>query len=232
MKLIEDNQLRLSHVVANNKMNRQRQLTGVNSYANEIGINIFDYLSKRIETGGETVLWLDICCGEGKALIECAQLLQETDYEKQVIIIGLDLVSMFEAYPRKDLSNLKLLECAIELWETDRQFDLITCVHGLHYVGDKLGVIKKVAALLKPSGKFVGHIDLNNLKNNSGKPIDKCIKDTWKSMGWIYNSKKHLLEIHGKSDWKSVGVYQGADDTAGPNYTGQEAVNSYYKLDG
>ena len=40
------------------------------------------------------------------------------------------------------------------------------------------------------------------------------------AMTAFYSWRQFLMTFHGR--------YRGADDQAGPNYTGQPAVNSYY----
>ena len=73
MKLLNDDELERSAVVANCRMNREREMTGSNGYSKEIGFNPLDYLRDRIAPG-RRVAWLDLCCGTGKALIEAARM--------------------------------------------------------------------------------------------------------------------------------------------------------------
>ncbi|MBD0670490.1 hypothetical protein BU198_07115, partial [Streptomyces sp. CBMA156] len=70
VRLIGDSELTASPVVANSTMNRERGLTGVNSYARELG---FDPLDRLAEHGGTAPGWLDLCSGEGRALVEAAR---------------------------------------------------------------------------------------------------------------------------------------------------------------
>ena len=76
MKLLWDDALERSSVVANCQMNRQRTLTGSNGYAKELRLNPLDVLLGRV---GAKVRWLDLCCGEGKALVEAAQFVGNLD---------------------------------------------------------------------------------------------------------------------------------------------------------
>ena len=39
-----------------------------------------------------------------------------------------------------------IFEASLAAWRPERTFGLITCVHGLHYVGDKLGLISRAAS--------------------------------------------------------------------------------------
>lgn len=57
--LLTNAQLEASEVVANNLMNRQRQLAGSNSYAREIGFNPLSFITTRIQNQ-KSAAWLDI----------------------------------------------------------------------------------------------------------------------------------------------------------------------------
>ena len=62
MKLLGNDALERSDVVANCQMNRQRRLTGSNGYGKELRLNPVDFLLGR---NAGKVRWLDMCCGEG-----------------------------------------------------------------------------------------------------------------------------------------------------------------------
>jgi predicted TPR repeat methyltransferase len=53
----------------------------------------------------------------------------------------------------------------------DRPFDLITSVHGLHFVGDKLGLTARAASWLTDEGTFVASLDLSNDKLSEGRVV-------------------------------------------------------------
>ena len=86
--------------------------------------------------------------------------------------MGVDLVGMF-LRPDPGLTCLRLVEASLSTWRPDRTFDLITCVHGLHYVGDKLGLIARAASWLAEDGLFVANLDLANLKLADGEPAGR-----------------------------------------------------------
>src|SRR5262245_57397582 len=111
-------------------MNRERQLAGVNSYTRELGFDPADR-----PASGTSASWLDLCCGSGRALTQAAARLSEG-----VCLVGVDLVDAFVP----PVPGVSLVSASITTWVPDRAFDLITCVHGLHYVGDKLSVLSRV----------------------------------------------------------------------------------------
>src|SRR6516165_1490821 len=90
--LLSDHELERSSIVANCRMNRERDLAGSNGYDRELGFNPLDFLRGRAADGRETA-WLDLCCGTGQALIQAAGLVHAERLD--VEIVGVDLVGMF-----------------------------------------------------------------------------------------------------------------------------------------
>lgn len=222
-ELKDDIKLEQSCVIANASMNRQRGLAGINSYTKELRFNPVEFLKDRLEKQ-DHVSWLDLCCGTGKALTEAAEYFQRSG----TVLQGIDLVPMFQVFPEK-LNNIRLISASLRTWTPAMDYDLITCVHGMHYIGDKLGLIQRSASWLKPEGFFIANLDINNFRLSGNKPMGSQIGKIFKKFGINYNRTKHLLSVSGKKDVKISYHYLGADDQAGPNYTGQPAVHSYYQ---
>jgi trans-aconitate methyltransferase len=126
VRLVDDGALEQSSVVANCAMNRDRRLAG---YGRELGVDIAETIRDRLRQRADTVRWLDLCCGSGKALQECARLVDDP----RLRITGVDLVDFF-AGPRHP--GVQLEVASVTAWTPSRELDLVTCVHGLHYVGD------------------------------------------------------------------------------------------------
>jgi SAM-dependent methyltransferase len=183
-------------------------------------------LKSRLETKGEAS-WLDLCCGRGRALIEAAEALVPYSSNSSLQLLGVDLVTMFDSYS-PTLSFIHLRESSVSSWRPDSQFDLITCVHGLHYIGDKLGLIRNAVSWLKEDGVFLANLDPDNLKFPDGASAGNRIIRDLKKIGFDYHARKHLIVCERKKDFTLNYRYLGADDAAGPNYTGQAAVNSHY----
>lgn len=114
-------------------------------------------------------------------------------------------------------------------WKPDQTYDLITCVHGLHYLGDKLKVVEAVVTALHPSGLFVANLDLNNIVVQ-GANTSSYLKNSFKRYGIAYNSRLKVLKQIGSVGIKFGLEYLGADVNHGPNYTGQDSVTSYYTV--
>ncbi|AMV38378.1 class I SAM-dependent methyltransferase [Planctomyces sp. SH-PL62] len=228
MNLLADDELERSAVVANCRMNRERELVGSNGYEKEVGFNPLEFLRQRTASGRGTA-WLDLCCSSGKALIQTAEVILAEGL--QVAIVGVDLLGMFHRYDH-DPMNLRLIEASLRTWRPDRSFDLIACVHGLHYVGDKLGLIARAASWLTGDGLFVASLDLHNVKIADGKPLGRRIAADLRRGGLEYDRRRRLVSCRGGRAVDLPYRYLGADDRAGPNYTGQPAVDSYYAMTG
>ena len=226
MRLIGDEELERSAGVANCRMNRERNLLGSNGYDRELGFDPIEFLKDRPVSARPTY-WLDLSCGTGRALIQAAKII---DTERLgVEVVGVDLVGMFD---RPDLScpSLRLVEASLRIWRPERPFDLITCVHGLHYIGDKLGLIARAALWLVEDGLFVANLDLHNLNVGGGRESARQIASDLRRAGLGYDGRRRLVVCRGRREVAFLHRYLGADDRAGPNYTGQPAVDSYYEV--
>jgi SAM-dependent methyltransferase len=229
MNLLDDRQLEQSGIVANCRMNRERCLTGSNGYSREIGFNPLEHLRKIVQSR-QRARWLDLCCGSGNALIEAARIAAEIVVDLQIEILGIDLVDQFR--PTNKSGCLRLVEASLASWQPDGTFDLITCVHGLHYLGDKLGLVARAVSWLTEGGLFVANLDLQNLRFQNGRSAAREIVAHWRAQELEYDRRRRLLRCPGTKSVKLPFRYLGADDRAGPNYTGQPAVNSYYEANG
>jgi ubiquinone/menaquinone biosynthesis C-methylase UbiE len=162
-------------------MNRERGLRGANSYTQHLGFDPLAWLASRARSDpGNRVAWLDLCCGRGRALVEAAAAVDQ-DLADRVRFVGVDLVDFFDPAARSS-PNVELVRTSVTDWAPDDRFDLITCVHGLHYVGDKLGALSSAASRLTETGLLTADFELSSIRSD-----------------------------------------------AGPNYTGQPAVHSYYQ---
>lgn len=208
-------------------MNRERNCFGGNSYEKELSFDILKHLKSRMKTEKQ-VAWLDVCCGQGKALIEASEFLAKQNLHSNIKITGIDLVGMFQKFS-PELNFLQLIEISYEDFQPEFEFDLITCVHGLHYIGDKLSFIKNCVSRLKPNGKFLANLDLANFRFQNGRSANREIAKTFRKSGVEYDSKKHLLICRGKKQFEFEYEYIGADDKAGANYTKQAVVDSFYR---
>ena len=244
MKLLSEAELESSCIVANNRMNRERVALGSNGYETDLQFDPIEYLIEKYESQ-QRVGWLDLCCGRGKALIETGQHFLRLGISANVNFVGVDLVGMFDPLP-DELDFIALIEASLSQWRTPQTFDLITCVHGIHYVGDKLGLVSRALSMLNPNGLFSANLDENNLrllasdhhKGDVEFNFAERLRVEYVSDSFEFDPTYNLLRLTSDSQANVQSLltmlaqveFAGADDQAGPNYTGQEAVNSYYRV--
>lgn len=221
-----EGELETTSVVANRQMNRERELRGGNGYSRDLGFDAVSWLASR-----ESPSWLDMCCGTGRALLQANAELGATCH-----IVGVDLVDFFWSGAQQ--SGISFVVSPVRHFAPAERFNLITCVHGLHYVGDKLGALRHLRSLLKPGGLFVAHLDLNHvLINDVARP--RWTARLLREAGFSWNARRHLISASFDSS-QPLGPRQSASSSssswpvflgarlAGPNYTGQPAVESCY----
>lgn len=216
-----------SPIVANNRMNRKRKASGINSYEKELKFKPEEYLDTCLEQKTH-VKWLDLCCGEGNALLQYARAVSDEGRQDRVTLVGIDLVDQFQPIP-PFVNCLRFEIGSLVNWTNDDQYDLITCVHGLHYVGDKLKALSTGLKLIGNQGVLIANLDLNSIKIE-GDQNGQYLKQLFIENEIEYNARKKLVRCEGHRDIYFNLTYKGADDKSGPNYTGQEAVDSYYGM--
>jgi SAM-dependent methyltransferase len=221
VRLLDNETLERSSVVANCTMNRERGLTGSNGYGRELGIDVVGLITDRLSRGVETFDWLDLCCGTGTALLECAGLVDDP----RLRITGVDLVEFFAGPPHP---GVEFVTTSVGSYAPQRRFDLVTCVHGLHYIGDKLEILGRAASWLTTDGLMVANLDLAAVVSEQGRPWRRRLSGSLRSAGFDYDARRRRITCTGHRHVRLPFRYLGADDQAGPNYTGQPAVNSYY----
>ncbi|HVX15330.1 MAG TPA: class I SAM-dependent methyltransferase [Pirellulales bacterium] len=225
MKRLNDGELERSWTVANSAMNRDRGLRGPSSDEKELGFSPLEVLHPRLDAGREAA-WLDLACGNGRALREAAEGLNEGSSARP-ILVGVDLVATWPYLP-PELRLVSYHAASLHQWRPDRTFDLVTCVHGLHYVGDKLGLIERSVGWLSAEGRLAAHLDLANLRFDDGRPMNRAVLARFRDLCLTYDRRRRLLMADGPRPIDFGWQHLGADDEAGPNATGQRSVNSYY----
>ena len=217
--------LERSPVVANNAMNRLRVLAGPNGYATDLGFDVAAWLAGRLATRSR-VTWVDLCCGAGRALEEAARAFDADPATRgRLEIVGVDLAAAHDRRPATP--GLTVVEANVEGWSPDGPVDLVTCVHGLHYVGDKLGSIARACGWLSPGGRFAANLDPGNVKVD-GRAGARPVLAALRAAGLTWDGRRRVLRGDGPREVAFGLEYRGADDAAGPNATGQPAVDSHY----
>ncbi|MGE0491554.1 MAG: trans-aconitate 2-methyltransferase [Vulcanimicrobiota bacterium] len=207
MSLLSESELERRDVVANCSMNRER---GLASYVRELRFDPLGQLA-----AGDC--WLDLGCGQGRALREAAER------RPDLRLFGVDLV-LPEPSP-----DVAFVAAAARHYRPRQRFGLITMVHSLHYVGDKLGLLERASQWLEERGRLVAHLDLANLRWPDGRRAGPWLVGQLRQGGWLYQARLRLLSRVGPAPFGPEVEFLGADPSAGPNFTGQAAVHSVYR---
>jgi SAM-dependent methyltransferase len=223
--MLTDPQLLASDIVANRTMNRGRVLSGVNSYERELGFDPIDWLLTRRRAHGHAV-WVDACCGEGLALLHAATRLRDLGVSEEITLIGVDLLG---AFPAHDFPNLTFVETDVTKYAPPANTDLVTCIHGLHYLGDKLGFLENAYAALGDGGMFCGQLDAENVRSHDPELAWPAMLRRAKRGGIDAALRKHVLKIVKSGAAMQFGLqYAGAMVSEKPNYSGITVIDSWY----
>lgn len=157
-------------------------------------------------------------------MLQTAQYFKNRNRQQAIELNGIDLIENSNSN-----SDVVFYVMPFSSFRSAIKYDLITCVHGLHYVGNKLAAIEKAISLLKVNGLFVANLDLSDIciKDTDSNQL---LKDRLKKENIQYNSRRKIIKKIGYDELRFDYDYLGADEKSGPNYTGQEAVTSYYVI--
>ena len=101
------------------------------------------------------------------------------------MITGVDLIDAFAPHPA-GLPGLQLVSSPVSAWTPSRSCDLITCVHGLHYIGDKLAALARATSWLTPDGLLVADLDLTGI-SIAGQLATRRLARTLDDAGFSYD---------------------------------------------
>jgi len=162
----------------------------------------------------------------GRALIDAAGEITRTPHAANARIEGVDLAGLFDPNPSPEV--LTLQKHAIEDWTPAGPYDLITCVHGLHYNRRQARHIAKATGCLAPGGLLLANLDVVSFSQR-GRYTGGASGSGPASRERIDVRLTAAMDtVRGAARGRFGLRYLGADDTVGPNYTGQPAVASYY----
>lgn len=92
MQLLSEEKLVWSPIVVNSRMNRERNSCGINSYEQELKFKPEEFLLSKIKEYGNTS-WIDICCGQGNALIQTSDYFHKIGLQRNILLEGIDLIN-------------------------------------------------------------------------------------------------------------------------------------------
>jgi hypothetical protein len=71
--------------------------------------------------------------------------------------------------------------------------------------------------------------DVTAVRRPDGSPAGRRLRAALRAAGFDYDPRRHRISRTGPGEVSLPYAYLGADDRAGPNYTGQPAVHSHYR---
>jgi len=108
------------------------------------------YVSKLIKenTSQEALDILDVACGTGNVVLECATCLKEASFDGFDISEGM-LEKAKDNALKQNISNVKFRLQDITKLTSEKRYDVITCSHALFFLPDAVDVLKTLVGLLK-----------------------------------------------------------------------------------
>jgi hypothetical protein len=81
---------------------------------------------------------------------------------------------------------------------------------------------------LKPGGQLIAHLDMHNIRHGDGRDASRAAASLLRAQGVEIDSRRGWVRLQAPIAIAGAWRYLGADDSAGPNRTGQDAVHSCY----
>jgi SAM-dependent methyltransferase len=184
------------------------------------------------------VRWLDACCGEGRALREASQLWTSMPWSRHLEIVGLDLWDdLPPSQASADGPALRFVGADIADWTPpDVPLDLITCVHGLHYLPNKLGFLERAYSWLAPDGGLLlAHLDTANVRQEGSETTDlwATLARRARKQGVTLRLSNHLLRLQRTPDSPNTLTFDcsfvGRTVSPKPNFSGMTVIDSWYR---
>ena len=104
---------------------------------------------------------LDSLPGQKKKAFDPQYAIELSDKGLQnlAVLKGIELVDEFSLIP-SFVHCLQFKAKSLADWIPDGSYDWITCVHGLHYVGDKIKILTKMFSTIAAEGMLIANLDL------------------------------------------------------------------------
>jgi len=97
---------------------------------------------------------LDVACGTGNVVLECASCLSSANFDAMDIAEGM-LAKAKENAKEKNLSNIDFYLQDITQMELDKKYDVITCSYALFFLPEAYKVLSTLVNLLKTDGMVI-----------------------------------------------------------------------------
>lgn len=97
---------------------------------------------------------LDVACGTGNVVLECAAAMTESTFDAMDISEAMLSIAKEKA-KKENLHNIEFSLQDVTKLSLDKKYHLITCSYALFFLPDAPKVLKKLVSLLRPNGIVV-----------------------------------------------------------------------------
>ncbi len=111
--------------------------------------HVLDIIKKH--TNKSSIEILDVACGTGNVVLECASCMPEASFDALDISEGMLAKAKENALARK-LDNITFELQDINKIERDKKYHVITCSYALFFLPDARAILTKLVSLLRPRG--------------------------------------------------------------------------------
>jgi len=155
--------------------------------------------------GEGTLDVLDVACGTGNVVLECAACIPSANFDAVDIAEGM-LAKATQNAKEQNLSNINFHLQDITQLNLDKKYDVITCAYALFFLPDAHQVLALLVDLLKADGIVVftsftakafspsNEILLPLLRNYGSKSAQEYDMDKWENLKQVKDIE-HLCEL-------------------------------------
>lgn len=97
---------------------------------------------------------LDVACGTGNVVLECATCLKKSSFDGFDISEGM-LATAKNKATKQNIHNVKFHLQDITKFTVEKRYDVITCSYALFFLPDAVNVLKTLVGLLKEDGILI-----------------------------------------------------------------------------
>jgi len=111
--------------------------------------HVCDMIQKHV--GIRPIKMLDVACGTGNVVLECASRMPKSTFTAIDISEGMLTRARANA-TRDNLDNIEFHVQKISTLDTTKKYDVITCAYALFFLAESPAVLRSLVSLLRPRG--------------------------------------------------------------------------------
>ncbi len=149
------------------------------------------YVAEIINTykNDDTLEVLDVACGTGNVVLECASCLSRAHFDAVDISVGM-LAKAQDNAAKKNLTNIDFHLQDITKLNLEKTYDVITCSYALFFLPDAHRVLNRLIGLLKEDGIVIFTSFLKNAFSPSNEILLPLLRQYGSSSAKEYDMDK------------------------------------------